>query len=102
MRASTHCLAQSKPHLRAPWGFILVFLLAANSARAASCGISPTDGSLFWIGKPDGAGQEFGLARERWPSYLKKFPQPVVFTVGQDGLAAWPYIHPSRHDEWAG
>ncbi|MFA6545512.1 MAG: polysaccharide lyase family protein, partial [Limisphaerales bacterium] len=82
---------------------LLGLLLTARPACAdQSCGISPTDGSLFWLGKPDGSAMEFGLTKERWPAYAKQFPRPVIFNVGKDPLTAWPYIHPSNHDTWAG
>jgi hypothetical protein len=45
---------------------------------------------------------EFGLASEMWPQYLRKFPRPVEYIVNKDQPAAWPYIHPSNHDTWAG
>jgi hypothetical protein len=58
--------------------------------------------TLFLLGRPDGSAMEFGCARERWPAFSQTFPQPVVFTIGQDQPRAWPYIHPSTHDTWAG
>jgi hypothetical protein len=58
--------------------------------------------AVFWVGRPDGSGMEFGCARQRWPAFARVFPGPVVFTVGQNKAAAWPYIHPSTHDSWAG
>ncbi len=57
---------------------------------------------VFCIGTPDGSALEFGLVAERWPGYQAAYPQPIVFTVGRDKARAWPYIHPSRLDIWAG
>ncbi len=77
-------------------------LFAGHSAFGAdACGLSD-DGTLFWIGKPDGSAMEFGLAKETWRGYQKKYSNPVIFNVGKDTLDAWPYIHPSNSDGWAG
>jgi hypothetical protein len=80
----------------------LSFAVISPATAEQACGISPADGSLFWLGKPDGSAMEFGLTQEKWPAYLKRFPGPVVFTVNKDPVTAWPYIHPSNHDRWAG
>lgn len=58
--------------------------------------------TIFWIGRPDASALEFGAARAGWPSFTKAFPKPVVFRVGTDKPAAWPFIHPSTDDSWAG
>ena len=63
---------------------------------------APPSDALFCIGTPDGSPVEFGLVDMRWPEYAKRYPKPVVFTVGESKLSAWPYIHPSTHDAWAG
>ncbi len=62
------------------------------------------DDVLFCIGTPDGRAAEFGLAvpGEGYPAYLRKFPEPVVFTVGKSTAREWPYIHPAPKDRWAG
>ncbi len=75
-----------------PYRIGLLLLLACVSAQA----------QLFLIGKPDESATEFGLAEKRWPAYATTYTSPVVFTVGKDSLSAWPYIHPSTHDKWAG
>jgi hypothetical protein len=60
------------------------------------------DETLFLVGRPDGTAREFGGATPGWASYAAQFPGPVVFTVGKDKPADWPFIHPSTHDTWAG
>jgi hypothetical protein len=83
-------------------------LATAYSGLVATGGTPPpakpadTSATVFQIGKPDGTALEFGSAQDRWPAFARTFPGPVVFTVGQDKPAAWPYIHPSTHDAWAG
>jgi hypothetical protein len=59
---------------------------------------------LFVIGSPDGRAAEFGLTGpgEGYSAYLRKFPQPIVFTVGKSRPSEWPYIHPAPKDRWAG
>jgi hypothetical protein len=69
---------------------------------AASAPPQASAPALFCLGLPDGSPLEFGLVKETWPAYAKVYPKPVVFTVGQSPLSAWPYIHPSTHDAWAG
>jgi len=76
---------------------ILAGVLAALPAAAAAKHVT-----LFAIGDPDGLSAEFGCARGLWHAYAKTYPKPVVFEVGQSPLAAWPYIHPSNDDTWAG
>ncbi len=58
--------------------------------------------TVFCLGKADSSAMEFGLTAERYQGYAKAYPNPIVFTVGKDPLTAWPYIHPSNHDSWAG
>jgi hypothetical protein len=86
-------------------GFALALVIACAGAptrvHAQACGLS-RDGTLFQIGLPDGYGLEFGLTKETWRGYAKRYPDPIVFTVGKDSLHAWPYIHPSHDDLWAG
>jgi len=57
---------------------------------------------LFLIGKPDGSAAEFGIVKERYPAYMKRYPEPIVFTAGKSKTSEWPYLHPSSHDAWAG
>jgi len=80
--------------------FSLLFL--AFSVTAGAAPQAPPSQEVFRIGKPDGSPMEFGLVDVRWPQYLRRYPNPVVFTVGQSQLTDWPYIHPSTHDGWAG
>ncbi len=93
------------------WGFLLpVFLLpclgqsAAPTAGQTGKGAAPAKPAetLFWIGRADGTALEFGGARTGWQSFAKLFREPLVFTVGEDKPTAWPFIHPSTHDTWAG
>lgn len=44
---------------------------------------SAQDEALFWIGKPDGLGAEFGPASQE---------QPGAFNVGKDPVKAWPAL----------
>ncbi|OGV67393.1 MAG: hypothetical protein A2283_09510 [Lentisphaerae bacterium RIFOXYA12_FULL_48_11] len=60
------------------------------------------DTDLFLIGLPDNSAAEFGIVKEKYPAYSKKYPEPVVFTVGKSKMSDWPYLHPSSHDAWAG
>jgi len=60
------------------------------------------DEDLFLIGLPDNSPAEFGIVKEKYPAYSKKYPVPVVFTVGKSKINDWPYLHPSSHDAWAG
>ncbi len=73
-------------------------LPAANAPQAGRT----NGGTIFCLGKPDGTALEFGCADTGWQSFQGRFPRPVIFTVGKDKPAAWPYIHPSTHDAWAG
>jgi len=76
---------------------VTALVLVAGAASAAE-----KHTTLFGIGKPDGLSAEFGLTNRLWPHYLKVYPKPIVFTVGVSPLSAWPYIHPSNKDTWAG
>ena len=78
----------------------LLLLRSAGSAQADQLG----DDVLFCIGTPDNRAAEFGLAvpGEGYPAYLRRFPGPVIFTVGTSHPSAWPYIHPAVKDRWAG
>ena len=76
-------------------------------ASAAITPLSPpqktdTNTTLFLIGRPDGSAREFGLTKQRWTAYSQTYPKPIVFEIGKDDLSAWPYIHPSLMDTWAG
>ena len=80
------------------------FLAAAcclGSPPPISAASRPAD-AVFCIGTPDGSTLEFGLVEERYPGYQQHYPRPVVFEVGRDAPAAWPHIHPSSLDVWAG
>ncbi|MCX6904605.1 MAG: polysaccharide lyase family protein, partial [Verrucomicrobia bacterium] len=88
---------------------LLRFLLAVILLAGPALGASSPEGKLikpaapaFWIGKPDGTALEFGGAKAGWQAYAQRFPKDVVFSVGQDQASAWPFIHPSTHDSWAG
>ncbi len=82
-------------------------LLFSFPTRAAgpggdTCGMPPIADALLQLGVPDGSATEFGLVKQTWRAYAEKFPKPVEFIVGKSPLNAWPYIHPSTHDKWAG
>jgi hypothetical protein len=84
-----------------------LFAVVSLSATMAAGGEAPApaDASepLFWIGKPDGSGMELGSARTNpEESYPRDFPRPIQYTVGKDQPSAWPFIHPSTMDGWAG
>ena len=86
-----------------PWvSFCLLGLLATSVVSPATAADRATDETIFCIGTPDGAALEFGLTDEHWPAYQRRYPKPITFTVGQDPVDAWPYIHPSSLDAWAG
>jgi len=76
--------------------------IAASTAFGAPAVAEKPADALFCIGTPDGCAMEFGLTDKRWPDYARRYPKPVVFIVGKSQLKAWPYIHPSTHDSWAG
>ncbi|MCL1921391.1 MAG: polysaccharide lyase family protein [Kiritimatiellaeota bacterium] len=59
---------------------------------------------IFTIGKETHTPGGLALAKGAgWQQYAAVFKEPVVFTVGKsDAAKAWPYIHPSLHDDWAG
>ena len=82
--------------------FCLIGLLVLSVASPAVAADHATDRTIFCIGTPDGAALEFGLTEEHWPAYQRRYPQPIVVTVGRDPVDAWPYIHPSSLDAWAG
>ena len=77
-------------------------VVAARLEGAAKQPNAPPDHALFLLGRPDASALEFGCARSRWPAFATTFPRPILFTVGADPLTAWPYIHPSTLDSWAG
>jgi len=59
--------------------------------------------TLLCIGKPDGSATEFGGAQTNpEESYATEFPGPIHYTAGKDQPSAWPFIHPSTMDGWAG
>ena len=74
---------------------LLALLASGALARAAAP-------DLFLLGDPDGSALEFGGADDSYAAFPRRFPKPVVFTIGKDAPAAWPYIHPSERDTWAG
>lgn len=57
------------------------YILALTLTVAASA--AAPDETLFWIGKPDGVGTEFGPAKQG---------QPIAFSVGKDPVTAWPSL----------
>ena len=81
---------------------VLAAVSAAGAAAPAPAAPAAKDTTLFLLGKPDGVSAEFGGVADLWPSYAKAFGVPVDFTVGKSALKAWPYIHPSTKDTWAG
>jgi len=66
-------------------------LAACAGARAGD------ETTVFRIGTHDGLTAEFDAA----PDFRTR-AAPVRFTVGRDSPAAWPRIHPSSNDKWAG
>ena len=75
----------------------ILILTAAAAATADDKHVT-----LFRLGEPNGRAGEFGCTDRLWHAYAETYPEPVVFTVGKSPLAAWPYIHPSNDDTWAG
>jgi mono/diheme cytochrome c family protein len=80
----------------------VIVCAAALAACAHAAEIKPAPGVVFQLGTPDGMSAEFGGTQHLWPKYAETFPRPIDFTVGRDPLSAWPYIHPSNDDTWAG
>jgi len=80
----------------------LAATLILTAAAPAPATAADKHVTLFTLGEPDGRAGEFGCTKGLWPAYAKTYPDPVVFTVGTSPLAAWPYIHPSNDDTWAG
>ncbi len=83
------------------------FLAAGMLALTPLLGMaSPESPShlVFLIGTPDNHAAEFGLTGpgEGYAAYLRRFPRPVVYTVGSSSPRDWPYIHPAPKDLWAG
>ncbi|MBE0534499.1 MAG: PD40 domain-containing protein [Phycisphaerae bacterium] len=74
---------------------ILVCLWAATAARAEPL-------VMFEIGRPDGSPEGFGLSDRSYHPFAEVYRKPVVFDAATDKPAAWPFIHPSTHDTWAG
>lgn len=81
---------------------MLVGLACWVGAGWLTAAVSADAGVLFQLGEIDGSAMEFGGTEQGWRAYRESFPQPVDFTPGQDPLTAWPYIHPSHDDQWAG
>ncbi|MEI7730883.1 MAG: polysaccharide lyase family protein [Verrucomicrobiota bacterium] len=81
--------------------FLGVLLLGLPRLVAAP---QPKSGAetIFCLGVPDQSSVEFGLTRSGYAAFSKEFSKPVEFVVGKDSLEAWPFIHPSTHDTWAG
>lgn len=67
-------------------------LLATNAVAAP----------LWQLGTPDGSCVEFGLADASWPDYAARYPRPITVNLATQDASAWPYIHPSTNDTWAG
>ncbi|NIA15318.1 MAG: hypothetical protein GWP08_14710 [Nitrospiraceae bacterium] len=59
-------------------------------------------GTVFQIGQVDASCAEFGLIRATFTGYQQRYPNPIVFDAAEDKPTAWPYIHPSTADGWAG
>ena len=77
-------------------------VLAAEAPPAKPARKPAPPETLFWIGRPDASAMEFGAARSGWQSFTRIFPKPIVFRAGTDKPSAWPFIHPSTADTWAG
>ncbi|MBI5822131.1 MAG: PD40 domain-containing protein [Verrucomicrobia bacterium] len=86
------------------WRGGLAALIMAVLSCCANAADSRASQPLFVIGTPDNRAAEFGLTGpgESYTSFLQKVHEPVVFTVGRSNARAWPYIHPSVKDRWAG
>ncbi len=76
----------------------------AGILAAAAAFAGQQNETLFAIGTPDNRAAEFGLTGdgEGYQAYLRKFPNPVVYTIGKSTPKDWPYIHPAVKDKWAG
>ncbi len=57
---------------------------------------------LFEIGLPDASPEGLGLSDRSYHPYPQVYRKPVVYNVAADKPSAWPFIHPSTHDTWAG
>ena len=88
--------------LRQAGGILLAAGLLSPAFAATNAPAPKLLDPSFWVGKADGTALEFGGAKGGWQNYAKHVREPVVFTVGEDKTAAWPFIHPSTHDSWAG
>ena len=82
--------------------FLLSFGAAVWMIFAAGELVAEQDADVFCIGVPDHSAAEFGIVKEKYPEYPKRYPTPVIFTVGKSKSSDWPYLHPSSHDTWAG
>jgi len=85
---------------------IVVFsvALAAGATAFATAGAERARPKylLFLIGTPDAHAAEFGLVREGYAAFTKKFGEPVVYVVGRSEPVDWPFVHPAQRDRWAG
>ncbi len=70
---------------------------AVLSARAEAAPLV-----VFAIGDADGRAGEFGFPQDAWRGFARSFPGAITFVAGTSPLTAWPYIHPSTDDTWAG
>jgi len=80
----------------------VALLGAVTATNPAPPAVARPPETSFWIGRPDGTALEFGGAKEGWQEFAQQFPAPITFAVGRDKPSAWPFIHPSSHDTWAG
>jgi len=106
--------ARSTWTLGAALAAVLAAVAVPGTNEAGAAGKGPAQGAsaragtkgapvvLFQLGKADGLSAEFGLTKRLWPAYAEVYRGPVVFEVGKSPLSAWPYIHPSNDDRWAG
>ena len=78
-------------------GLMVVVTATAFGAEPADC-----EALIFCIGEADGLAADFGLGDADYQPYSERFPEPVVFRVGESSLREWPFIHPAPRDIWAG
>ena len=78
----------------------IALALLMTVAHAAAADLPPD--VIFRIGTPDALAAEFGLSDQDYQGYRERFPDPIVYTVGQSAPTDWPFIHPAPHDNWAG
>jgi hypothetical protein len=63
----------------------------------------PGQAAVLSLGSHDNSYRDFALAQEGYGAFAQRFPETVVYRVGQDTPpTAFPYIHPGPTDAWAG